>query len=83
MRAVLLILAVSGLVIATPALPQAPSSKPGRECVRINDNANGLGDWDAQERNRKLWIEACKQGLALEPSNKRLKSATARAFSAD
>ena len=83
MRAVLLILTLSGVATATPAPAQAPASKPGRECVRINDSPNALGDWDAQERNRKLWIEACKQALALEPDNKRLQSATARAYSAD
>jgi hypothetical protein len=38
------------LSMGLAALAQVPVSAAGRECVRINDAPNGLGDWDARER---------------------------------
>jgi hypothetical protein len=68
MRARRILFALSMGLAAPAALAQVPVSAAGRECVRINDAPNGLGDWDARERNRKLWIEASTEGLLREPT---------------
>ncbi len=81
----LLTSAVVVSLYATTAVAQMSSSNTAsRECLRINDSPNGLGsDWNDAEKNRKRWIEVCAEALALEPGNTRIKSATARAYSAD
>jgi hypothetical protein len=83
MRATFVIASLLCMSGISPTVAQAPPKDPARECLRIDDNPNGLGSWDEHERNRKRWIDACEKGFAATPTDKRLKSALARAYGAD
>ena len=41
------------------------------------------GDWDEQAPTRKTWVEVCRQAVALERNDLRLKHVLARALTAD
>ncbi len=88
-----------GLVLVATALSlgprlamqtSAPAPEPGppaqsdaaRECLRIT-GVDFPGDWDARARARKAWVETCRQALAAEPGDKRIKKALGRAYAAN
>ena len=66
-----------------PCAAETPAQGgPARECLRLNDAAFD-GDWDEQARMRKTWVEVCRQAVALERNDLRLKHLLARALTAD
>jgi hypothetical protein len=44
----------------------------------LNDTSFG-GDWDERARMRKAWVAVCRQAVALERNDLRLKHVLARA----
>ena len=66
-----------------PCAAETPAQGgPARECLRLND-APFDGDWDEQARMRKAWVEVCRQAVAIERNDLRLKHVLARALTAD
>jgi TPR repeat protein len=72
------------LASQTAAPEQGPpaQSAPGRDCLHIT-GVDFPGDWDAQWRARRAWVETCRQALAAEPDDKRIKKALGSAFAAN
>ena len=64
----------------SPGAAQAPAQTGlARECLRIDAGTiDGFGD--AGERARKSWADACRQALANDAGDVRVKAATARAL---
>jgi tetratricopeptide (TPR) repeat protein len=80
---VLLCLGAAAMATIPPCAAETPAqSSPARECLRLNDAAFD-GDWDEQARTRKTWVEVCRQAVALERNDLRLKHVLARALTAD
>ena len=67
---------------AAPEPGPPAQSGQGRECLRIT-GVDFPGDWDAQWRARRAWVETCRQALAAEPDDKRIKKALGSAFAAN
>jgi TPR repeat protein len=68
--------------IPASAAETPPPSGPTRECLRLNETPFD-GDWDERARMRKAWVEVCRQAVAIERNDLRLKHVLARALTAD
>lgn len=84
MRPFVVWLCLAAALAAIPAAAaETPSqSGPARECLRLNDTSFD-GDWDERARMRMAWVEVCRQAVALERNDLRLKHVLARALTAD
>jgi hypothetical protein len=80
---VLLSLGAAAMATIPPCAAETPAQGgPARECLRLNDTSFD-GDWDEQARMRRTWVEVCRQAVALERNDLRLKHVLARALTAD
>src|ERR1700690_4307313 len=79
-----LVLLFLGLVAAANLLPcvaQAQSAA-AKECLRLDAQAADAIPWDQHERVYKQWVEVCRQAMATDGGDIRVKKASARAFGA-
>ncbi len=67
---------------AAPEPGPPAQSAQGRDCLQIT-GVDFPGDWDAQWRARRAWVETCREALAAEPDDKRIKKALGRSFAAN
>jgi len=84
MRTLLALLLVS-VAVSTPSLSaaQVPAqSTAAKECLRLDAKPADSIPWDEHERVYKQWVEVCRQAMATDAGDIRVKKATARALGA-
>ena len=71
---------VAGMMVS-PCMAEAPAqSGAAKECLRLDAKPADSIPWDEHERVYKQWVEVCRQAMATDAGDIRVKKATARAL---